>query len=173
MIKEDDREVLSYMVFQLFAVAQQILALATVALLLNAIPQTIAFTLFFAVLKCYAGGAHANKHWPCLTIFTGLAVAVCLLCKLTAFPPYTVIAASAVTLVLVLLRAPIIHPNNPKPPRIRKQMRKISIAIAAVQLTLIVVVSILWSVVALPAALGGLLAAVALVLPMPTTESEA
>jgi accessory gene regulator B len=114
MAKEDDREVLAYVLFSLFAVVQQILALAAVAVVLNVVPQTVAFTLCFASLKRYAGGAHANKHWTCLTIYTALTAAVCLVCKLIMVPTYAAVIALIITLVLVIIRAPVIHPNNPK-----------------------------------------------------------
>jgi accessory gene regulator protein AgrB len=169
--KEDDREVLAYVWFQIFASIQQLLLLTFVALALNAFPQTIAFTLFFCALKRYSGGAHANRHWSCLTIFTGLTAAVCLMCRLVVLPPYIAIGASAITLALVTLKAPVIHPNNPKPPRVRKKMRKISISIALFQCALIVVGCIFWPMVALPGALGGLAAAIALLPPMPKSET--
>ena len=174
MAKEDDREVLAYVFFSLFATVQQIFALAIVAVLLNTVPQMVAFTLCFTMLKRYAGGAHANKHWTCLTIFTALAAAVCLFCKLLVLPPCIAIAASGIALALVLLRAPVIHPNNPKSKKARKHMRKVSIAIAAVQCALIAVGSVFlpaMEIFLLPGALGGLAAAIALILPIPEEES--
>jgi accessory gene regulator protein AgrB len=132
----------------------------------------IAFTLFFISIKRYAGGSHANKHWVCLTASTILLVSVCLFCKTVALPFYVAIVASVVTLALVLLRAPVIHPNNPKPERRRKIMRKTSIVIAAVQCALIAAGSFVWPAMALPAALGGLAAAITLGLPVPERETE-
>jgi accessory gene regulator protein AgrB len=165
--KEDDREVLAFMFFQMFALIQQILALIAVAVALSSFPQVTAFAICFISVKRYAGGAHIDKHWACLCASTGLAAAVCLLCKLVALPPYIAVGASTVTLALVLLRAPIIHPNNPKPERRRKIMRKTSIVIAAVQCVLIAAGSFVWTAMALPASLGGLAAAITLVMPVP------
>jgi accessory gene regulator B len=172
--KEDDREVMAYVLFSLFATVQQLFALAVVAVALNAVPQTVAFTLCFAMLKRYAGGAHANKHWTCLTIFTVLTTAVCLVCKLVAVPPYVAVVASVVALVLVLVKAPVIHPNNPKSKKSRKFMRKISVAIAVAQCALFTAGNIFlpaMEIYLLPGALGGMAAAIALVLPMPENES--
>jgi hypothetical protein len=104
-----------------------------------------------------------------------LTAAVCLLCKLVDIPSYAAIGASIIALALVLLRAPVIHPNNPKSQKSCKSMRKVSIYIAAIQLALIVTGSAFWPAVEawlLPGALGGLGAAVALVLPMPEESTE-
>ena len=171
IIPETDREVMSYLLFQIFAIIQQILALALVAFVLKSAMQALMFALFFCVLKFHAGGAHANRHWTCLAIFTVLTAGVCLLCKFVVLPVYVSVGISMVTIVLVLLKAPIIHPNNPKPPRVKKQMRKISIGISICQCILIALGIDFGVTAVLPAALGGLMAAITLVLPLPTEES--
>jgi accessory gene regulator protein AgrB len=170
-MEEDDREVLAFVLFQIFALMQQLIIFSAVAIVLDAFIPTFAFILFFASIKRYAGGAHAGKHWVCLTISTGLLIAVCLLSKVFILPPYVIVSMSLATLTLVLLKAPVIHPNNPKPERRRKKMRKTSIYIAAAQCALIVTGSCIWPVTALPGALGGLAAAVTLVITVPTGES--
>jgi accessory gene regulator B len=171
-MEEDDREVLSFVLFQIFALVQQVIIFTAVTVILKAYTEAIAFTLFFISIKRYAGGSHANKHGVCLTISTVLLVGVCLLCKLVELPFYVAIVLSVAALVLVLLRAPVIHPNNPKPERRRKIMRKTSIVIAATQCVLIAAGSFVWPAMASPAALGGLAAAITLVLPVPESETE-
>jgi accessory gene regulator B len=170
--KEDDREVLAFMLFQWIALIQQSLALIAVAVILKSIPQMIAFVICFVSIKRYAGGTHIDKHWLCLCSSTALAAVVCLLCKWITLPPYIVVGASVVTLALVLLRAPVIHPNNPKPERRRKKMRKTSIVIASIQCALIIAGCFFLPTMALPGAIGGLAASITLILPMPKCETE-
>jgi accessory gene regulator protein AgrB len=170
--KEDDGEVLAFMLFQIFAIIQQTLALIAVAVVLDSFPQMLAFTICFVSIKRYAGGSHIDKHWLCLSVSTGLAAAVCLLCKFVALPSYVAVIASLAALALVVIRSPVIHPNNPKPERRRKIMRKTSIVIAFVQCALIFAGCFLWPVIALVGAIGGLAASVTLILPMPESETE-
>ncbi|MCL2081481.1 MAG: accessory gene regulator B family protein [Oscillospiraceae bacterium] len=173
LAKEEDREVLAYLLFLYISNTQQLLALAAVALILDAAAQTIAFLISFAALKRYAGGAHASKHWICLTFFTGMTAAVCLICKLIAFPPYVPVIAAGLTLALVLLKAPVIHPNNPQSGKSRKLMRKISVCVAVVQCALIALGTVYGlQAYVLPAAFGGLAAAAALLPPMPENSEE-
>jgi len=170
-VTEEDREVLAFMLFHILALVQQVLVLTVIAASLDSFLQATVCTLFFASLKRYAGGAHANKHWVCLTMFAGLTTAVCLISKFVAVPPYVAIGASVVALALVLLRSPVIHPNNPKPERRRKIMRSISICIAIAQCTLVAAGSVIWPAIAMSGALGGMMAAIALLLPMPDNET--
>ena len=172
MAKEDDGEVLSFMLFLIFSNVQQVFAFIVIAFIFNAFPHMIAFVIFFVSLKFQAGGAHANKHWVCFTVSTGLSVAVCLLCKTVDLPSYINIIVSAITFILVLLKAPVIHPNNPKPERRRKFMRKNSIIIAAIQGALIIAGSFVMPIISLAGALGGFAASVTLLLPVPENETE-
>jgi accessory gene regulator B len=169
-MKEEDREVLSYVLFKIFALIQQILVFTAVAIILNAVAQTVVFLLFFGSIKRYAGGAHINKHWLCLTVSAALLVAVCLLSKMIVLPWHIALAAPMVALTLVLLRSPVIHPNNPKPERKRKVMRKTSICIAVFQCVLIAGGCLIWTAMVLPGAIGGLAASITLVLPVPENE---
>jgi len=171
MVKEDDREVISYMLFLIFSNVQQILAFIAVAFIFNAFPQTIAFAVFFAVLKNQAGGAHSNKHWVCFVVTTSLAFIVCLLSTMFTFPTFVPIIASMIMLLIVVLKAPIIHPNNPKTPRRQKIMRRNSIFIAISQCFLIAIFTLFLPILALPSALGSLTSASTLLFPVPENES--
>jgi accessory gene regulator protein AgrB len=169
--KEDDREVLAFMFFQIISLAQQVAALIIVAAVLDAFAHIAAFALFFASVKRYAGGAHADKHWVCLTVSTSLAAAAGLIGKLADVPFYITLALPVAAFALVLLRAPVIHPNNPKPERRKKKMRKVSVCIAAAQCGIIAIGVMLFPAVTLSAAVGGFAAAFTLILPVPKEES--
>ena len=174
---EDDREIVSYGLFHIFSGALQIAILAITGLLFGILPQIIAYTICFGCLKRYAGGVHANRHWVCLWGFTLLANLSCLICSLLSsyLRLHASIAVCTMTLLIILMKAPVTHPNNPKPAHKLKKLRRITVSIAFIQLTIILAASFIAPERAhayiLCGSAGGLTAAVTLLLPMPA-ESE-
>lgn len=170
---EENREIVSYGLFHIFSSALQLTILAITGLLFGMTPQIIAYTIFFGSLKRYAGGAHANRHWVCLWGFTLLANASCFLCFLISIQMrwYGSITAASITMLIVLIKAPVTHPNNPKPAHKLIKLRRLSIMIGFIQLTVIVTASFIAPEQAyisiLCGSVGGLTAAVTLLLPMP------
>lgn len=174
----DNGEIIAYGLFHILSSGIQIVLLAVTAWLFGNALQVLAFTLCFTSLKCYAGGAHARKHWSCLMTYTVMAQSICLLCRyvLINMARYWAIPVSALALVLVIWKAPITHPNNPKPKRKRKRYRKLALFIATIQLVLISILCLLFPVgneIIFSGTLGELAAATTLILPMLPEGKEA
>jgi len=148
------------------------------ALHFNAIPQTAAFTLFFGSLKRYAGGAHASRNWICITVSTAMVFSAYLLngiIPVVCYPYVSVISSSA-ALLLVLTKAPVMHPNNPKSVTKLKKYRKSALTVAIIQLAAILSGCFLKSELArtifLCGSLGGFYAAASLIPPMPSYKTR-
>lgn len=173
---EEDREVVALGLFQVFSTALQLVILLVSSVLLNAVPEIMVFTVMFGSLKRYAGGAHASRNWICLLVFTSITYAAYFLCGTIPAPamPYAAACLSFAALALVLIRAPVAHPNNPKSPKRLKQLRRKAIYTALAQ-TAIVLASILFAperadLWILCGAAGGFSAAFTLLLPVPAAS---
>ena len=175
---EDDREVIEYGLFNIFSGILQILFLALSAFVFGLVPEVLVYTVFFGTLKRYAGGAHANRHWVCLWGFTALAIGSSVICSIvsTYVMPHAAIIAAFATLLIVLVKAPVMHPNNPKSPKRLRKFRGIAVAIAVTQFTVLLGLSLFAPeqihVITFCASTGGLTAAVTLLLPMPSKIGE-
>ncbi len=170
---EDNREVVAYGLFLLLAGAEQILLLIAAAFLLKIPLHMALFVLCYAVLKRTIGGWHASSHGACLVGFTAIAVIGSLAGRYAptqaALPAAVVLPV--VTLAIIWQLAPVEHPNNPHRPEKIPSFRKLARWLALLECGLI------WGVVivgggdarnaALSAALGGLTAAVTLLIPLP------
>jgi len=176
--KEEDREIIAFGLFHIFANVFQIFILVIMALYFNAIPQITAFTLFFGSLKRYIGGAHASRNWICIIISTVMVFSAYLLSAIIPISCFTYVSAisSVVTLLLVLLKAPVMHPNNPKSANKLKKYRKIAITVAIIQLAALLsgcfLKSELARIICLCGSLGGLFAALSLIPPMPSYKTR-
>ena len=174
--KEEDREVVAYGLFRVVSLAIQYTLLIIPSLFLGCLPEIMSFTLMFAALKRYAGGTHASRYWRCLTTFTVLAYAASFILRFVPefITSYVSISLTLTALVIVLLRAPVIHPNNPKSPRRKKQLRRKAVLIALTQTVIILICLLfvpLWAdLYILCGASGGFAAAFTLILPMPPME---
>jgi len=168
---EDNREVIAYGLFHILSDVIQIIVLIITAWLFKNPLYILAFTLCFISLKGYAGGAHAKYHWSCLLSYTVIAQGICIFCHWSPWDLalYLPVIISALSLLLVIYKAPVVHPNNPKPVRKRKQFRKLAIFVATAQLILISIACLLFpeGIGYISAgSLGELSAAVTLVLPI-------
>lgn len=159
----DDAEVVEYGVFHILSSALQLTILLVPALLLGIAPEMAAFTLCFMSLKQYAGGAHAEKHWVCVAGFTALAFGMVYAGRLLSHISGLAVMISALGFILVLLKAPAPHYNNPKTKAELRMLRKKAISVAAVQLVLVSLALPEWAAVfRMCSACGGTSAAVSL-----------
>lgn len=174
--KDDDREIIAFGLFHILSSLLQIILLFVFALALDMPFEITAYVVGFTSLKRYIGGAHARKHWLCLWGFTFLCFTSCFICCL--LPPHlrshVAVLAAIVMLLLVVIRAPVPHPNNPKSTERLKKLRKISITNALIQFSVIIIGCLFcesrMELYLLCVAIGGLSAATTLILPMPSQK---
>lgn len=172
--EEDDQEVIAYGMFHILSSALQIGILVVFAIIFDVLLEITAYAFCFTSLKRYIGGTHATKHWMCLWGFTFLAFVSCFICGIVPyyFIPYATVAATTIMLVLIMLKAPVPHPNNPKSKEKLKKLRKISISFSLIQFSVILLGCIFLpesaSLYLFCGAMGGLTSSITLLLPMPS-----
>lgn len=167
----EDKEVVFYGLTSILSNAIQILVLLIVSLLLGVLPAMAVFSLFYAVLRRYIGGAHASTQLGCLCMFTAIAT---LGTMLGLYIPIEYARAASLILtafatVVVFVRAPVTHPNAPKSEKAIRRLKKTGHRIAMIELLAVAlgVWLMLDSTLSLVscASLGGLAAAITLLVP--------
>lgn len=84
------------------------------AIILNALPQTIIFTLVFYHLRRRIGGYHAPNAWICQIASIGIVFCVALLIgpALEQVPLLVIILANLIVLIFALIRQPVYPPQT-------------------------------------------------------------
>lgn len=172
-VEADKRDQLEYGIFHFLSSSLHIFFLFVAGVLCSAIMEILAFCLCFCTLKHYIGGAHANKHWKCLWGFTLLATVSALGVRsfyIMGLPALVSLIAVVIALVVILFRAPVLHPNSPVYSHKKlKTFRRKAIAIACAQLVVICICLRLGntlSMLALCGSAGSLAASASLLLPI-------
>lgn len=141
VIKSEDEEVYEYgLQLLLSTVFNGIIALI-LAIISGTVLQCVCYLAVFVLLRKSAGGFHAKTHFGCCCI---LAVVLSLFIMFIKFVPnevYGIVAAiaAAVSVVIILIFAPLEHENKPISDRDRRKLRKNSV-IYAVLLTILILV---------------------------------
>lgn len=115
-----------------------LLIIGLLCVLVDKIAESIIFMLSFIILRRQTGGYHANSHINCNIIF----ISTYLIFLIILFElPYDlqfpiIICEIVVSLVLILLLAPIEHPNSPISRSKYNRCRKNSIITLTIQCTI-------------------------------------
>lgn len=173
MIESEKRDLLEYGIFHILSSVLHVLFLLAAGMMFSAITEITAFCICFCTLKHYVGGAHANTHWGCLWGFTILATLSSVGIRYVygiGLPPFTALIASIVALIIILLRAPVLHPNSPVySAKKLKNFRHKAIITGCAQLAVICVCLLCGSTLsklAICGAAGSLASSVSLLLPV-------
>lgn len=177
--KSEDVDIVAFGLFHIIADGTQILILLLIGLFTKAVIEILVFTIFYANIKKYSGGYHLNKHYLCVIAFTSIVCLSLILGNLfsTLLVPYGNIFLSTLTLIIILKKAPIPHPNNPKSKEKLIVFRKKAIVNAIIELFLIIITSLLININCLnvyitSATFGGILASITLLIPINTKSSN-
>lgn len=101
------------------------------ALLLHRIWEMLVWIVVFTSLRVNAGGIHASSHGACIG-FSTLTGCICVLAYPVFCRSFFLTAACAgISIVIVLLFAPVIHKNHPVSDQKKKSARIWAISIAA------------------------------------------
>lgn len=132
VIKSEDEEVYEYgLQLLLSTVFNGIIALI-LAIISGTVLQCVCYLVVFILLRKSAGGFHAKTHFGCCCI---LSVVLSLFIMFIKFVPnevYGIVAAIAATVsvVIILMFAPLEHENKPISDKDKSRLRKISIIYA-------------------------------------------
>lgn len=97
--------------------------------------ESVIFLLAFILLRRQTGGYHANSHLNCNIIFisTYLIFLILIFCLPDEMKPIFSVCELLVSDAVILLLAPVEHPNSPASPAKHKRCRKKSIVILFVE----------------------------------------
>lgn len=146
IIREEDKEIIVYGLDALLSTLINLVIILGLGLILGQLRQTVVFLLSFAALRVFAGGYHAKTRIGCTATFiiiylTGMA--------LQHYTPGIIVKPAAIglaviSLVSVLIMAPIEHKNRPFEGNEYKHFKMISRAVAVLQ-TLLVIAGVIFT----------------------------
>ncbi len=176
--KIEDIDVVAYGLFHIIADSTQILILILLGLLTNSLIEILVFTIFYGSIKKYSGGYHLSKHYLCVIAYTSVVFISLILTKILAalLMPFGNIFLAFLSFVIIFLKAPIPHPNNPKSKDKLSVFRKKAVTNATIEMLLIIIMSLLkndyFNTYITVATFGGLLASITLLIPINIKVSD-
>ena len=167
IVSSEDEEVYVYGMELLFSTLFNIILAVIIGAVTSSMLETAIFLAAFISVRQCIGGYHAETHLGCMSIFGVVLIAFAIIVKLTpdAFAIPISIASAIISFILVLLFAPVEHPNKPLSDKEKSVLRKKGITLLSI---ISVVVFILVTFLALRKysmyiSLGGVTSAVAMV----------
>lgn len=136
---ESDVEVYSYGLELLISSVLETLSVILLSIPFGRFWTTLLFLLAFCPLRSFAGGYHAKTHAGC---FMTLLVVYAVFLALSFFPRQSVmeifsLAAVAVSVIFVVLFAPVADPNKPLSPPEIKKCRTVSLTMVSCEAFLV------------------------------------
>ncbi len=139
IIQEDDIDKCKYGIDLFVSSFLEIFSILAIAAVLGNFIETILLFVFFIPLRIYAGGYHADTKLKCYLIslvMYGFSYAIAKIVPSELFALINVVG-TVFSLIIVLIKAPIIHTNKTVNDIERKNYRKISIQICLIETTII------------------------------------
>ena len=144
IIQEDDIDKCKYGIDLFISSFLEILSILVIAAVLGDFIETVLLFVFFIPLRIYAGGYHADTKLKCYLITFVMYGFSYTLANIT--PPEMFVLINVIStlfsLIIVLVKAPIIHINKSVNDIERRNYRKISIEICLVETTIILLLTI-------------------------------
>ncbi len=167
IVNGEDEEVYVYGMELLFSTLFNIVLAVIIGVATSSMLETAIFLAAFISVRQCIGGYHAETHLGCISIFGVVLIAFAVIVKLIPdkFLISISIISAIVSFILVLLFAPVEHPNKPLSDKEKSMLRKKGITL------LIIISAVILILVTFPAlrrcgmyiSLGGVTSAVAMV----------
>lgn len=140
IIDPDDRDVYEYGFHALYNNIFDIASIIVIALLLHQVPQTLVYHIAFIPMRSSAGGYHTATHTQCFLAST--AIWLLSLWGITLAGPALPIGLAAFSCLLVWVKAPVEHENNPMSERKYKRMKYLCRTLSTLFLGLVILITI-------------------------------
>lgn len=139
IIQEDDIDKCKYGIDLFISSFLEIISILAIAAFLGNFIETVLLFVFFVPLRIYAGGYHADTKLKCYLISLVMYGFSYTLANITPSELFALInvVGTVFSLIIVLIKAPIIHTNKTVNDIERKNYRKISIQICLIETTII------------------------------------
>lgn len=147
IVKKEDEEVYAYGMELLYSSIFNILLAVVISAALNTFLPTTIFIVAFITLRQYIGGYHAKTHFGCMSILTVVLIIFSFLSKnipINFEIPISIIT-TVISIILVIIFAPVEHSNKPLSNNDKIRLRKSSILCIFV-ISVIITVMITFSI---------------------------
>lgn len=126
IVKQEDEEVYAYGMELLYSSIFNIFLAILISAATNTFLPTTVFMFTFAISRQYIGGYHAKTHFGCMSILTVVLIIFSILSKnipINFEIPISSIV-TVISIILVILFAPVEHPNKPLSDNDKIRLRK-------------------------------------------------
>ena len=143
IIQEDDIDKCKYGIDLFISSFLEIISILVIAAILGNFIETVLLFVFFIPLRIYAGGYHADAKLKCYFISLVMYGFSYTLANITPSEIFVLInvIGTLFSLIIVLIKAPIIHINKNVNDIERRNYRKISIEICLIETTIILLLN--------------------------------
>lgn len=143
IIQKDDIEKCKYGIDIFFSSFIEIFSILLIAILVGNFVETLLLFVAFIPLRVYAGGYHADTKLKCYLISLGMYGIFCIVSKYIPNSMYQTINVfcTIFSLIIVLIKAPIIHFNKKINDIERRYYRKFSIEICLIETSAILLLT--------------------------------
>lgn len=127
IVKEKEKDIYIYGLQLLFFNVIELITVMILALLLDIFMESLIFLIFFAVLRTFAGGYHADTYLKCFCMTTSIVFIPIFILKNIVLHDYIYYATLfCITTILLILYSPTDSPNKRLIDKERTRYRRIS-----------------------------------------------
>lgn len=141
VIKRDEVEAYVYSMELLYSLLLNMILAGSIAILTGMIFPITAFLITFIGTRQCIGGYHAKTHLGCMTIFAIVLLGFSILVRRIPVQsaPWICMIAVIISVMLVVLLAPVEHPNKPLSQNEKVRLRKRGLCMVFVVSSLVIV----------------------------------
>lgn len=159
----------------LVSTAMNLIGIFLISYFMDALFEVFLFLLGFIPIRSIAGGYHAKHHWSCIAGFNSIYFITIIFIKNINDEFIIIFALLSVilSLIIIIIFAPVAPENKPLTEKRRKKQRDISIFIALLNIALILITFYVFKVYAIRLVYyisGSLIASILLVVPLITIK---
>lgn len=135
IIQEDDTDKCRYGLEIFISSLLELTSILFISIFMNNFLETLLFFAAFIPLRVYAGGYHADTQIKCYIVSLGVYGLFTMLMRIMPTSWYTIIIyiSIAMSLIIVLMLAPVRHTNKTLTPQETKMYREISVVICTIE----------------------------------------
>lgn len=137
--KQEDADIISYGLYAILLKTVQTMILIVVSVPLGIFWNTMAFTMYYCILRKYAGGAHAKTPASCIIGFTTIAIAANSVAVNQPPSALVMVLFMLICVGIVWIKAPVTTPNGLKSPTAILVLRKKSRITVMLQMMLVMI----------------------------------
>jgi len=157
VIAEDDRDIYEYGFHAIYNNIIDIVSIVIIASFFNMVPETIVYHISFIPLRNTAGGYHTKTHLRCFIMSTTILItSLFAITRVTS--PILSIGLACLSTILIWVKAPIEHENNPMSKGKFNRMKVLSRTLSIIFLCLVFLINIFMDIslrwIAISLALG-------------------